>query len=82
VKKILIVLLIALCVIGVMVCKQEPAHEHTWNDGEITTPATCTADGVKTYKCTGCGETKTEVIAATGHTFSDEWSWDVNEGTH
>lgn len=82
-KKCFIVLLIALCVLGIVACKHEPAaHEHTWNDGEITTPATCTDNGVKTYKCTGCGETKTEVIAATGHTFSDEWSWDVNEGTH
>ena len=72
-KKCFIFLLIALCVIGVMACKQEPAHEHKWDEGEVTTPATCTADGVKTYKCTECEATKTEPVAATGH------SWD--EGT-
>ena len=42
--------------------------EHTWNDGEVTTEPTCTDTGVKTYTCTICSETKTEEIAATGHT--------------
>ena len=45
---------------------------HTWDDGEVTTPATCTTDGVKTFTCTatGCGATKTETIGAKGHDFS------------
>ena len=43
-------------------------HTHTWNDGVVTTPATCTVAGVKTYTCTVCGETYTETIPATGHT--------------
>ena len=41
---------------------------HAWDDGEVTTPATCTADGEKTYTCTVCSATKTERIDATGHT--------------
>ena len=44
-----------------------PKTEHAWNDGKITTPATCTIEGIKTYTCTSCGTTKTEAIAATGH---------------
>lgn len=36
---------------------------HTWNAGEITTPATFTRDGVKTYTCTVCQKTKTETVA-------------------
>ena len=36
---------------------------HTWNAGEITTPATFTSDGVKTYTCTVCKKTKTESVA-------------------
>ena len=44
---------------------------HEWNDGVITTPATCTADGVKTYTCTKCGATKTEAVPATGHNYVD-----------
>ena len=42
--------------------------DHNWNEGEETTAPTCTATGVKTYTCTLCGETKTEEIAAAGHT--------------
>ena len=45
--------------------------EHTWNDGEVTTAATCGAAGEKTFTCTVCGATKTEAIAATGHTWDD-----------
>ena len=39
---------------------------HSWNAGVVTKAATATSDGVKTYTCTVCGETKTEVISKTG----------------
>lgn len=42
-------------------------HEHSWDAGKVTKSATCTKDGEKIYTCSGCGETKTEVIKATGH---------------
>lgn len=44
-------------------------HDHTnyWNSGKITTSPTCTAAGTKTYTCTECGKTKTEALAALGH---------------
>lgn len=47
---------------------------HEWNDGKITTAATCTTDGVKTFTCTreGCGETKTETIPALGHNYGTD----------
>ena len=45
-----------------------PALDHDWDDGEVTTPATCTQTGVMTYTCTRCGDTKTETIAMKGHT--------------
>ena len=44
---------------------------HEWDDGAVTTEPTCTTDGVKTFTCSVCGETRTEVIQATGHS-SDE----------
>lgn len=46
--------------------------EHSYNDGEITTAATCTTTGVKTFTCTVCGETKTQEIEALGHDFHGE----------
>ena len=51
----------------------EPAPGHQWDDGVVTTAATCTTDGVKTYTCTRlitntwCGATYTETIPALGH---------------
>ena len=46
-----------------------PIGEHTWDDGKITTPATCTEDGVKTYTCSVCHETKAEVIEKLEHDY-------------
>lgn len=50
-----------------------PASEnHKWNDGQETTPATCTETGIKTYTCNDCGTPKTEVIPALGHDLKEE----------
>ena len=48
--------------------KEIPAKGHSWDEGVITTSPTCSDAGVKTYTCTVCSETKTEVLDATGHT--------------
>ena len=47
------------------------AAGHKWNNGEVTTAATCTEDGVMTYTCLNCSETKTETIAAAGHNYEE-----------
>ena len=59
------------------------AHQHVkGTEYTITKRATCTASGIKTYKCTECGEDAfTETIPATGHmwstyTDSDGVTWD------
>ena len=53
----------------VLVPQEEiPAKGHSWDKGVITTSPTCSDAGVKTYTCTVCSETKTEVLDATGHT--------------
>ena len=40
-----------------------PEHNtHTWDAGKVTQEPTETAEGVKTYTCTVCGETRTEAI--------------------
>ena len=55
--------------------EQAPAHVHSWDAGTVTTAATCTTKGVKTFHCSGCEETKTEEIAALGH------DWDAGTVT-
>ena len=39
---------------------------HAWDNGKVTKEPTETETGVKTFTCTRCGETKAEVIPATG----------------
>lgn len=43
-------------------------HIHTWDEGFISTPASCIEEGVITYTCTLCGETKMESIDKTKDT--------------
>ena len=42
---------------------------HYWGIGTITVPASCTEDGIRTYTCSYCQETKTEPIPALGHDY-------------
>ena len=42
--------------------KAIPAKGHTWDDGKVTQKPTLTKEGIKTYTCTVCDETKTERI--------------------
>ena len=44
---------------------------HDWDNGKVTTPATCTEPGVRTYTCSICDEKKTEIIEAKGHDPAD-----------
>lgn len=44
------------------------ATDHTWVTQ--TFPASCTEQGTVFYKCSGCGATRTEKIAALGHDLS------------
>ena len=58
---------------------------HVWNEGVVTTPATETTEGVKTYTCTTCGKTKTALIGRLDHvhTFDTErWDYDTENHWH
>lgn len=44
---------------------------HQWDEGEVTTAATCTTAGEKTYTCTVCNRTKTETLAALEHNYGE-----------
>ena len=45
-------------------CGNVEYENHIWDDGIVTTDPTSTSQGVKTYTCETCGETKTEVVFA------------------
>lgn len=60
-------------------CTQVSDKEaHSWNGGVITKAATCTQAGVRTYSCTTCSVTRTEVIPAAGHKWS-EWTFSADQ---
>ena len=48
-----------------------PKTDHTWDNGKVTTEATCEHTGIRTYICSVCGETKEEETPKTDHTYDD-----------
>ena len=75
-KKFAIILLsIALIVasIALVACTVDPdTCNHQWGEWEVTTPATCTADGVETRTCAICEKQETQSIDALGHKILDD----------
>jgi predicted nucleic acid-binding Zn ribbon protein len=61
-------------VCGVVIKAQEivPATSHNWDKGTVTKPATEDTEGIMTYKCSSCGETKTSAIPVLSHTHKYE----------
>ena len=47
------------------------AKGHTWDNGKVTEEATCKKEGIKTYTCSICGDTKTEAIPKKDHTWDE-----------
>lgn len=45
-----------------------PVCDHSWDAGVVTIKPTCETAGVKTFTCSSCNDTKTEVIDALEHT--------------
>ena len=55
-----------------------PALGHDWDDWQVTTPATCTKEGVETRYChNNSAHVQTRPIPATGHHWKDN-----GDGTH
>ena len=76
------VMCLAASVLGALAgCENLPApaeHVHNWGEWEITTPATCTADGVKTRVCADdSAHTQTDKVDKLDHDYSDEWTVDA-----
>ena len=49
-----------------------PTGDFVWDSGTVTTPATCTGKGVRTYTCTSSSHTKTEDIPALNHSLAGQ----------
>ena len=49
-----------------------PCVTHTWDEGTVTKEPTCTANGIKTFTCTKCGDKKTETVLALNHNFVND----------
>ncbi|MCQ2584450.1 MAG: BspA family leucine-rich repeat surface protein [Treponema sp.] len=54
-------------------------HFYTFN--KVLKPAECLVSGLEEYVCV-CGETEKRTIPPTGHSYSDEWSYDENQHWH
>lgn len=50
------------CACGASESREVPAPGHSWNTGKITTEPTYETEGVKSFICSVCGDTKTESI--------------------
>ena len=63
-------------------CENQPApsagHVHNWGEWEVTAPATCTAEGVKTRVCTlDASHVQTDKVDKLNHDYADVWTVDV-----
>ena len=60
---------------------QSAGYEHVYH-GQLNIAPDHDTTGLKTYICYHCDDSYTEIIPATGHTYSKEWSWDENKHWH
>lgn len=53
---------------------------HELSEVQGSKEATCSEDGYVTYKCRHCGETRTEIFKATGHSFGEWQEMEMGNG--
>ena len=58
-----------------------PTGDFVWDGGTVTTPATCTEKGVRTYTCTSSSHTRTEDIPALNHSLDGQEYVSNNDAT-
>lgn len=59
-------------------CNAERTITHTWDKGKAIEEATCQKEGSAKYTCKVCGETKTEKVKKTAHTYDNNCDTDCN----
>lgn len=64
-------------------CGETESADHNWDSGKVTTPATCSTDGVKAFACKDCKAVKAEIIPATGkHDYTEKYEDNGDGKTH
>lgn len=73
-KRLLVSILCALalvfCLAGLVACGNQNKNtecSHNWGEWTVTTPASCTDEGVKEHKCSKCNKTESASIDALNH---------------
>ena len=61
-------------------CGDVKKEAHSWDAGQVTTPADCKNPGEATYTCTACGAVKTDAVPVTDHSYG-AWTA-VDEAQH
>lgn len=59
-------------------CGANRKANHKWGSATVVTEATCQKTGTAKYKCTNCGETKTEALKKAAHTYDHNCDVDCN----
>ena len=67
-KKVFLLIMICVICFSFAGC----SCEHTYDNGVVTTEASCTQQGVMPYACQECGETMTETIPTIAHSYAEE----------
>jgi len=64
--------IVVLSLMLALLCTACACKEHTYGDWTVTTPATCTAEGLETRLCTECDEgVETRPVAVLGHSWKE-----------
>lgn len=72
-KHILSILLMLLICISLSSC----GCEHKYDNGTVIKEATCNDTGIKSFKCTLCGNSKEETIPCTSHNYEEKITEDA-----
>ena len=56
---------------GVLSLRYTVPCMHSWDSGTVVVPPTCLEDGEIRYTCSICNETRTEVVASSGHSYNN-----------
>lgn len=63
-------------------CGYSVDESHAWDDGTVTKEPSETETGIRTYTCSVCHGTKTEVIPEKSHVHTPNAGWEKDDDSH